>query len=319
MGRRRVTASWLTKVWGVNLVSPAASLQPYAQVQVFCQMVAPGTLVEGFEGGQAGELAVAAQAGGPEPGAASLEDLGVDDEFHVLHAGQQGGVPVVPADPDLDRPHPGVGEQRRHGGQGIGLDAAVGVQDNQDHPVTAAAAAGQPMLYVPVGGIQRGALARAGVGCGATQQPHPVAGVVGGDLGGGVVGAVVDDERRPVVIREGEQATQAGVQYQLLVQARQDEHEEQFLRGRPGRRHSAPADQEALPGVAGSGCQGRGASSAQHGADVEEEAGDDQCGDPQSLPPSAGERGLRSGLAGRRGPSDHQARRTDSAALPRGV
>jgi hypothetical protein len=54
------------------------------------------------------------------------------------------------------------------------------------------------------------------------------------DVRGGVVRAVVDDDDRHGGHRHAEQAVQAGVDHQLLVEARHDEDEEQVV-GADGR------------------------------------------------------------------------------------
>jgi len=67
-----------------------------------------------------------------DPAPASLEDLGEDDELHVLHAGEQGAEAVVDAHPHLNSTDLLRGEGLAHLPDGVGVEPAVGVHDSHD-------------------------------------------------------------------------------------------------------------------------------------------------------------------------------------------
>ncbi len=199
-------------------------------------------LGDAVERGQAGELAVAAEADGAGAGAQQLHPRVGDGELHVLHADQQPGDGVAgPAAAGhggalLDVPHPdadlyaadlGVAEGggAADAGEGARVELAVGVDDAHHDAVAGRARdVGEVEIQLVVGRVEGRALALAGVGAAA---PYEVdVAVLGGELlddgAGGVVAVVVDDpyvRSREVRAEPGDGGADDG----LLVPARHEE------------------------------------------------------------------------------------------------
>ncbi len=89
----------------------------------------------------------------------ALEDVRVDHELHVLHTGQQVATTVVDADAGLDAGCTRVAEVRRDDVDGMGIQASVRVDNNDDHVVRVAGGDLIANAEVGDGGVQGSALA----------------------------------------------------------------------------------------------------------------------------------------------------------------
>jgi hypothetical protein len=132
---------------------------------------------------------------------------------------------------------------------GVWLEAAVGI-DDADHHRSRVPPLQQPgRQQVAVGGIESLTLAFPGVGRPALEEPHLVGIEATHDLGGGVVGTVVDDHHRVVRVGDGEQPLEAGADDQFLVQAGDHEHEEQAVGDRQPLGPGPAGEQEEVDDV----------------------------------------------------------------------
>ena len=172
-----------------------------------------------------------------------LKDLRERDELEVLHAGQQLLLGVVHPDPDLDPAHDRIGKERGHFDQGVRCQPAVGVQHRHDHvfriPITQNARGAQ----VPVGGVQGLTLPLLGIRQGALEQPDPLGVKLAHHICRAVVRGVVDDHDLEVA-GNGQQPLQAPGDHSLLIQARDEEHEQQIRGSRQGSLPAVPREQQ---------------------------------------------------------------------------
>jgi hypothetical protein len=162
----------------------------------------------------------------------ALEDLGIDDEFHVLHAREPAGVAVVDADTDLHRADHGVGEVRADRGDGVRVEPPVRIHHDDDHLVGIAASQPATAGQKADGRVQRLSLALPRVRWPAAKQPDLIADHTPDHVSRAVVGAVVDGQNHEVAAGHGQQPLKAAQDDLLLVQARHQKHEEQT--SRPG-------------------------------------------------------------------------------------
>ncbi len=140
-------------------VTPAREQQPDPEIEILGEAVAPRPRAERPKRRKADELAVAAQPHVVDMGPTTLEDVGIDHELHVLHAGQQVAMPVVDADTRLHTCRTRVAEVRGDGIDGMGIEAPVRVDDNDDHIVRVPDGDLIVIGEVGDGGVQRRALA----------------------------------------------------------------------------------------------------------------------------------------------------------------
>src|ERR1019366_28230 len=121
------------------LVAPASGEQPHSQIEVIGQAAGPRGRAQRLQCGKPHELAVPAEAYASEVAPAALEDLGVDDEFHVLHPREPAAVAIVDADTDLYRAYRRVCEVGADLGDGVRVELSVRVHDDDDDVVQIAA------------------------------------------------------------------------------------------------------------------------------------------------------------------------------------
>ncbi len=233
------------------LVGPALGDQPDAEVEVLGEAVAPRAVpAQGVERGQPHELAVAAHADAADEAARALEHVAVDDELHVLHAGEQPLATVVHTDADLNRARTRVVEVGVHRLHDMRVEAAVGVHHAQDDVIGVAPAEQSRFPEVAHSVVERGAFAPACVRQRAPVQPDPVG--VGGqrDRGGAVVGAVVDDQRHEIPGGQRGDTRQAFGKHTLFVQTGDQEYIEPFSPLGAGAANSAAGEKEKTRVVA---------------------------------------------------------------------
>nr|WP_249355890.1 MULTISPECIES: hypothetical protein [Cellulosimicrobium] len=172
------------------------------EVEVLGERVGPGRPVDGVERGEAGELAVPAEAHRPGLVATHLRDGRRPPEADVLDPGEE-VLAVADADLELDAADGVVVEQAADQVGGAGGELTVRVHHADDHPVRVEPPAGDLSPHDVEGGVERRSLADAGVGQPTAQHDDAVRlardGV--GDLGGAVGGRVVDHhDHRAVVL-----------------------------------------------------------------------------------------------------------------------
>ena len=168
-------------------------------------------------------MAVPAHSDASHVAPTALEDLGEDDELHVLHARQERAVPVVDPDADLDGAHVGIGEGDPGLRDRLRVEAAVGVHD-ADHHVSGRALE-VALAHQGERVVERLPLALPGI---RGHPPHDVdPGVADGvdEVGRAVLRSVVDDEDVDLGVRDLQQLPDAGDDDLGLVQAGdEDDH-----------------------------------------------------------------------------------------------
>src|SRR6266566_1983857 len=117
---------------GAVFVAPSGGEQPDSEIEIVCQAAGPRSRPQCAKGREPHELPVATQAHAAEMAPTALEDLGVDDEFHVLHPREQAGVTVVDADADLHRTHLWIGEAGADHGDAVWFEPAIRIDDHDD-------------------------------------------------------------------------------------------------------------------------------------------------------------------------------------------
>ena len=284
---------------GAVLVTPARGQQPHSQVEVISQAAGPRRSAERQQRGQPHELAIAAQADAAEMTPSALEDLGIDDEFHVLHAGEPAAVAVVDADTDLHRADQGVGEVRADRGDGVRVEPPVRVHHDDDHLVGVAVRQPAAADEKADGRVQRLSLALPRIRWLTAEQPDLIADRAPDDVSRAVVGAVIDGQDHEVAAGHGQQPLQAAEDDLLLVQARHQEDEEQAAGDRPAdglaRATPCPARSAGLPGRRGSFL-----GSDEHQQAVAHPEDDQERGQPDQQTIRAGPRDRRPGGRKRR-------------------
>ncbi len=238
---------------------------------------------DAVQGGQTGELAVAAQARRAGAVAQQLHPGVGHGELHVLHPYEQPREGVAqPAVAGQRRPVVGVAHTDGHlhaaglrvaepgraadRGQRVGGQAAVGVEDADDD-AAAVGACGQELVEGLVGAVQRGAFAGTGVRATALDEVDVRVGlgVRGDDRAGRVVAVVVDHPDVP----GGEVAPQprdGGADDGFLVPAGYEEVPV------VGVRVTGRGDGPGLVGVPGSGPVQQEAQEQEEGEDEQREA-----------------------------------------------
>ena len=135
---------------------------------------------------------------------------------------------VVHADADLHSTHRRVSKERGHFDQGVGRQPAVGVEYRHDHVVGIPVTQDPRVAEIAVGGVQGLTLALPGVRQGALEKPDALGIQLSNHVRGAVLGGVVDDHDLEVA-GNGQQPLEAPADHSLLVEARNEEDEQQVV------------------------------------------------------------------------------------------
>ena len=179
---------------GGERVAPAEHGQPQPEVEVLGEALAPRFVAEVHQGGEAGELPVAAEADAPDVLASALGQRREGEELVVLEAGQPAEGAVEDAHLDLHGTDGRIGEARLDRLHDVGAQPAVAVDDAQ-HDRPRVDPGGEGLIAHHLEGVVEGStLAQPCLGEHPAQQHDPVGRIGPDDVSRLVVRAVVDDE-----------------------------------------------------------------------------------------------------------------------------
>ena len=220
-----VTPCWWTEAEGQNSLVQlvALSLIPRSKSSVRdrVQGRAPGV-----ERAETDELGVSTHTDAADPTPSPLEDLGEDDELHVLHPGEQGTEAVVDAHPHLDGTDLLRGEGLADLADGVGVEPAVGVHHSDDH--SRGGHCGAAGAHDRQRVVERLPLAQTGMGRPAADHLDALVPGLGGRLSGVVVGAVIDDHDAQPRVRDRGESPDTGTDHLRLVEAGHEDDDEKW-------------------------------------------------------------------------------------------
>ena len=229
---------------GPELVGPAGGVEPDPQIEVLGQGPGPGPGPQGVERAETDELGVSTHTDAADPTPSPLEDLGEDDELHVLHPGEQGTEAVVDAHPHLDSTNLLRGEGLADLADGVGVEPAVGVHHSDDH--SRGGHCGAAGAHDRQRVVERLPLAQTGMGRPAADHLDALVPGLGGRLSGVVVGAVIDDHDAQPRVRDRGESPDTGTDHLRLVEAGHEDDDEKWrvrVRGSAVTR-GAPGDEQ---------------------------------------------------------------------------